>query len=179
LAIAKVEISSLSIAGPRVISTGCLRSPSISFSETQPSSLLPASTQRSAQKRQVRPLPWFFSLATTRCNPASPLLAETRSREILATARTLGLELHVLNARAASDFDTVFATLDRLGAGGLVIRGEALFTSRSEQLAALALRHAIDRARLTRPVPVRCARLDSSDEQKVYCEGWRGFRRSW
>jgi hypothetical protein len=21
--------------------------------------------------------------------------------------------------------------------------------------------------------------VDSSDEQKVYCEGWRGFRKSW
>ena len=48
-----------------------------------------------------------------------------------------------MHARTASDFDTVFATLGQLRAGGLVIGGEALFTGRSEQLAALALRHAM------------------------------------
>ena len=76
-------------------------------------------------------------------NPASPVLAETQSRDLQATARTLGLQLHVLHARAASDFDAVFSTLGQLRAGGLVIGGEALFTGRSEQLAALALRHAM------------------------------------
>jgi putative ABC transport system substrate-binding protein len=76
-------------------------------------------------------------------NPASPVLAETQSRDLQATARTLGLQLHVLHARAASDFDAVFSTLGQLRAGGLVIGGEALFTGGSEQLAALALRHAM------------------------------------
>jgi ABC-type uncharacterized transport system substrate-binding protein len=76
-------------------------------------------------------------------NPAVPLLAEIQSRDLQATARTLGLQLHVLHARAASDFDEVFATLDQLRPGGLVIGGEALFTGRSEQLAALTLRHAM------------------------------------
>jgi putative ABC transport system substrate-binding protein len=76
-------------------------------------------------------------------NPAVPLLAETQARDLQATARTLGLQLHVLHARAASDFDEVFATLDHLRPGGRVIGGEALFTARSEQLAALALRHAM------------------------------------
>jgi len=76
-------------------------------------------------------------------NPASRVLAETQSRDLQATARVLGLQLHVLHARAASDFDTVFATLDQLRVGGLMIGGEALFTGGSEQLAALALRHAM------------------------------------
>jgi len=76
-------------------------------------------------------------------NPTSPVLAETQSRDLQATARTFGLQLHVLHARAASDFDTVFANLAQLRAGGLVIGGEALFTGGSEQLAALALRHAM------------------------------------
>jgi putative tryptophan/tyrosine transport system substrate-binding protein len=74
-------------------------------------------------------------------NPASPTVAETQSRDLQATARALGLQLHVLHARAASDFDTVFTTLGQLRASGLMIGSEALFTSRSEQLAALALRH--------------------------------------
>ena len=60
-----------------------------------------------------------------------------------AAARTLGLELHVLNASTERDFDGVFAKLIQLRAGGLVIGADPFFTSRSEQLAALALHHAV------------------------------------
>jgi putative tryptophan/tyrosine transport system substrate-binding protein len=69
--------------------------------------------------------------------------AEILSRDLRAAARTLGLELHVLNAGTEGDFDSVFADLVRLRAGGLVIATDALFISRSEQVAALALRHAV------------------------------------
>ena len=60
-----------------------------------------------------------------------------------AAARTLGLELHVLNASTERDFDAVFAKLIQLRAGGLVIGADPFFTGRSEQLAALAVRHAV------------------------------------
>src|SRR6516162_8092454 len=43
------------------------------------------------------------------------------ARDLPAAARILGLQLHVLNASAERDFDTVFATLVQLRAGGLVI----------------------------------------------------------
>ena len=76
-------------------------------------------------------------------NPTNPTLAETESRDVQAAARALGLQLHVLHASTERDFDTVFATLVQLRAGGLVIGTDAFFTSRSEQLAALALRHAV------------------------------------
>ena len=76
-------------------------------------------------------------------NPTNPTLAETQSRDLQAAARTLGLQLHVLHASTERDFDTVFATLVQLRAGALVIGTDAFFNSRSEQLAALALRHAV------------------------------------
>jgi len=79
-------------------------------------------------------------------NPADPTLAETATKEAQAAALTLGLELHVLNASTERDFDAVFAKLVEFRAGGLVIGGDALFTSRSEQLAALAARHAVPAA---------------------------------
>jgi putative tryptophan/tyrosine transport system substrate-binding protein len=69
--------------------------------------------------------------------------AEILSRDLQAAARTLGLELHLLSAGAEHDFDAVFTTLVRLRAGGLVIATDALFISRSEQLAALAVRHGV------------------------------------
>jgi putative ABC transport system substrate-binding protein len=71
-------------------------------------------------------------------------------RSSQAVARTLGLDLHVLNASTESDFDGVFANLIQLRAGGLIIAADPLFTSRQEELAALALRHRIPAVYLTR-----------------------------
>ena len=76
-------------------------------------------------------------------NPTDPAISEPTTRDLLSAARTLGLELHVLNASTERDFDVVFAKLIQLRAGGLVISSDALFTSRIEQLAALAVRHAV------------------------------------
>jgi putative tryptophan/tyrosine transport system substrate-binding protein len=74
-------------------------------------------------------------------NPTNPN-AETQSRDAQA-ALALGLQPHVLHASKDSDIDVVFATLVQLRAGGLVIGTDAFFTSRMEQLGALALRHAV------------------------------------
>ena len=76
-------------------------------------------------------------------NPTNPVLAETLTRDLESAARTLGITLHVLHASSERDFDTVFASLGQLRAGGLVIGADAIFNSRSEQLALLALRHAV------------------------------------
>jgi putative ABC transport system substrate-binding protein len=76
-------------------------------------------------------------------NPKSPELSESQSQELEVAARRLGLQLYVLNASTESEIDTAFATLVQLRAGGLVIGADALFSSRAEQLAALALRHRI------------------------------------
>jgi putative ABC transport system substrate-binding protein len=67
--------------------------------------------------------------------------AETLSKELQAAARTMGLQIHILHASAERDFDTVFTTLVQQKVGGLVIGADAFFNSRSEQLAALAVRH--------------------------------------
>jgi putative tryptophan/tyrosine transport system substrate-binding protein len=75
-------------------------------------------------------------------NPTSPT-AEILSRDMQAAARTLGLQLHVLHASTDRDFDTVFASLARARASGLVMSTDGLFISRSEQLAALTVRHAV------------------------------------
>jgi putative ABC transport system substrate-binding protein len=74
-------------------------------------------------------------------NPANPTIAETNKKELQAAARAIGLELHVLNASTESEFDGVFAQLIQLRVGGLVIGPDPFFTSRSEQLAALSVRH--------------------------------------
>jgi putative ABC transport system substrate-binding protein len=76
-------------------------------------------------------------------NPASPVVAESTSRELQAAARTLGVELHVLHASTERDFDPAFATMIQRRAGALVIGPDPSFVSRSEQLAALTVRHAL------------------------------------
>jgi putative tryptophan/tyrosine transport system substrate-binding protein len=76
-------------------------------------------------------------------NPTNPTLTETQTKDLQAAARILGVQLHVLHASTERDFDTVFATLAQLRAGVFVIASDAFFLSRSEQLAALALRQAV------------------------------------
>ena len=76
-------------------------------------------------------------------NPANPN-TQIELRGMQAAARALGLELHVLHASSERDFETVFATSPQLRAGVLVISGTDTFLiSRSEQLAALSIRHAV------------------------------------
>ena len=87
-------------------------------------------------------LPMATSIALL-INPSEPTAAETQSRDVLSAARNLGLELHVLNASSESDLDGVFAEVTKMRVGGLVIGGSPFFTSRTKQLGALALRHAV------------------------------------
>ena len=76
-------------------------------------------------------------------NPTNPSNAEILSRDLQATARLLGLQLHPLHASSDADLDAVFATLTELRAGGVVVGTDAFFTSRTEKLAALTLRYRI------------------------------------
>jgi len=75
-------------------------------------------------------------------NPTNPISANVLG-ELQAAARILGVQLHVLHASAERELDTVFASLGQLQAGALVIGPDPLFVARSEQLAALALRHRV------------------------------------
>jgi putative tryptophan/tyrosine transport system substrate-binding protein len=87
-------------------------------------------------------LPAVTSIALL-VNPTNTIAAKNESRAVQAAARTLGLQLHVLHASTERDFDSVFASLTQLRAGALVIGSDLFFTSRSEQLAALTVRHAV------------------------------------
>ena len=96
--------------------------------------------------KQLQLLHEVIPAATTMAvliNPANPAIAEAQSRDMHAAARTLGLAAHVLHASTERDFDMVFATLVQLRVGALAIGSDPFFTSRTEQLAALALRHAV------------------------------------
>jgi len=74
-------------------------------------------------------------------NPGSALAAQVD--EMQASARALGLVLHVLPATSEREFDTVFLKALELRAGGLVIAADPLFGGHKEQLGALSLRHGV------------------------------------
>ncbi len=76
-------------------------------------------------------------------NPTNPASAATVESSSQAAARAVGLDLHVLHASAERDFETVFTTLARLRAGGLVISTDGFLNSRGGQLGALAARHGV------------------------------------
>jgi putative ABC transport system substrate-binding protein len=76
-------------------------------------------------------------------NPNNPAVAEPQEREVLRAARTLGVEVHVLNAGDPREFDGIFAKLNELRVFALIISADAFFSSHTEQLGTLAMRHAI------------------------------------
>jgi putative tryptophan/tyrosine transport system substrate-binding protein len=68
-------------------------------------------------------------------------------------ARTLGLELLVLNASTDTEIDSAFATLLQRGVGALVIGGDPFFRSRLERLTTLTERYRIPASYVGREFP--------------------------
>jgi putative tryptophan/tyrosine transport system substrate-binding protein len=58
-------------------------------------------------------------------------------------ARTLGLQLLVVNARTDSDLETAFATFSQQHVGAVLVGTSTFFNRHPEQLHALAARHAL------------------------------------
>jgi putative ABC transport system substrate-binding protein len=75
-------------------------------------------------------------------NPDSPE-AEPQLRDVQSAARAIGQPIHILNASTERDVDTAFATLVQQRDGALLVTNDAFFFDRSEQLVALAARHAV------------------------------------
>jgi putative ABC transport system substrate-binding protein len=69
--------------------------------------------------------------------------AETRSRYVQEAARALGKQLLILRVSTEGELYTAFATIAEQRAGALVITSDPFFNSRSDQLVALAARHAV------------------------------------
>ena len=76
-------------------------------------------------------------------DPTDRAIFENTTRGAQSAARSLGLELHVLNVSTDHDLDAAFANLVQLRAGGVVISGGQFFNSRSKRLASVALQHAV------------------------------------
>jgi putative ABC transport system substrate-binding protein len=76
-------------------------------------------------------------------NPTNPSFAAAETREVQSAANVLGVDLVVLNASSTSEIEAAFLTLVQRHAGALLIGGDIFFVSRTDQLVALAARHAV------------------------------------
>ena len=75
-------------------------------------------------------------------NPNNPT-AERVMQAVQEAARAKRVQLHILKAGAADEFETAFASLAQLNAGALLIGNDPFFFSRRDQLVALAARYAV------------------------------------
>ena len=76
---------------------------------------------------------------------ADPAFPPTQSTiaDLQAAALTLGLHLIIENARTDSDLEPAFATFSQQHVGAVLVSDSTVWTPRTEQLAALAARHAL------------------------------------
>jgi putative ABC transport system substrate-binding protein len=99
--------------------------------------------------REVRPNTNVFAVAI---NPTSPT-ADSQLKNLHAAADSLGLKLVVLKASTEQEFDGMFTAVRDMRAGGLVFSSDPYFAYRSEQLATLALHHAVPAMTQSRDFP--------------------------
>jgi ABC-type uncharacterized transport system substrate-binding protein len=69
--------------------------------------------------------------------------AERDAATVQDAAGAIGVQILVMRAAVESDFETVFATIARERAGALLANSDVFFTSRRDQILALAARHAL------------------------------------
>jgi putative ABC transport system substrate-binding protein len=75
-------------------------------------------------------------------NPTNPY-TEPETEEVRDAARSLGLQLHVMNASNEGEIDAAFATMVQERAGALVLSPDPFLNTRRDQIVALAARYAI------------------------------------
>jgi putative tryptophan/tyrosine transport system substrate-binding protein len=83
-----------------------------------------------------------ISVGAVLINPNNPN-AESVARDARESARSLGLQFHVLNAGTDHDIDAIFAGLIQQQIGMLLVSADPFFLGRRVQFVALAARHAV------------------------------------
>jgi putative ABC transport system substrate-binding protein len=86
-------------------------------------------------------------------NPTSPT-AESQLKKLQIAAATLGLQLPVLQAGTEPQFESVFAAAPQMRASGLVFTSDPFFAFRSQQLAEIAIHHAVPAITQSRDFPL-------------------------
>jgi hypothetical protein len=76
-------------------------------------------------------------------NPANAAIAETTLRAVQDASRTIGLQIHVVNASTGREIDAAFATAARERLDALFVAGDVFFVSRRVQFSTLATREPV------------------------------------
>lgn len=100
--------------------------------------------------REVRPGAKEFAVAI---NPTSPT-SNSQLKNLHAAAESLGVSLAVLKTSSEEEFDGMFAAARDSRADGLVFSSDPYFAYRSQQLAALAVRHGVPAMTQSRDFPL-------------------------
>jgi putative ABC transport system substrate-binding protein len=83
-------------------------------------------------------------------NPASDMPGDTQLRDLQEAARTIGLQIQILNATTIGEIDAAFATLARERPEALFVDADGFFNSRRVQITNLAARDRIPAAYVDR-----------------------------
>ena len=78
--------------------------------------------------------------------------SERMEKEVEAAARSLGLQIQILNATSSREIDAAFAALMRERVDALFVSPGAFFNGRRVQLATMAARHAVPMTSATREI---------------------------
>jgi len=89
--------------------------------------------------RDLIPNAALFGVLADPAFPATP----SAIADLRAAARTLGLQLVVVNASMDRDLEPAFATFSQQHVGAVLVSDSIFYSRRTEQLAALAARHAL------------------------------------
>jgi putative ABC transport system substrate-binding protein len=89
--------------------------------------------------RELTPSAAAFGVLADPAFPSTPSIIA----DLQTAARTLGLQLIVVNAKTDSDLEAAFASFLQQRFGAVLISSSALYNRRLEQLAALAARFAL------------------------------------
>jgi putative ABC transport system substrate-binding protein len=90
----------------------------------------------------VELVPAAKSIAYLR-NPTNPVFAESEANEVQVAAHALGVQLILLNASNLHEIETAFTNLGQKRVEALFVSGDGFFLTHSDQIVALASRHAV------------------------------------
>jgi len=75
-------------------------------------------------------------------NPTNPI-SKPQLTELETAVRSVGRQIHILNASSEGDFETAFTAIDQQHIDALIVAADPFFDDRRTQLVALAARHRV------------------------------------
>jgi putative ABC transport system substrate-binding protein len=89
--------------------------------------------------RELTPNAALFGALVDPAFPSTPSIIA----DLQMAARTLGLQIVIVNAKTDSNLEMAFASFSQQRVGAVLVGGSTFYTRHTEQLAALAARHAL------------------------------------